>query len=98
MGETGKSRSVIFYIRHGETDWNVTGRLQGRHDVPLNARGRGQPMHCCEILRELFVGDGRSVAELDFEPSADGRARTTMELARAPLEHRTDGYRIEPRL
>ena len=46
MGQTAKSRLVVFYIRHGETDWNVTGRLQGRHDVPLNARGRAQAMNC----------------------------------------------------
>src|SRR4029078_12634780 len=102
MGETAKSRSVIFYIRHGETDWNVTGRLQGRHDVPLNARGRAQAMHCGEIfreqfvrdgelmrrgkiLRDVFVRDGRSVAELAFVSSPLGRARTTIELARAPL-------------
>ena len=98
MGETTKSRSVIIYIRHSETYWNVTGRLQGRHDVPLNARGRAQAMHCGEILRELFVRDGRSVAELDFVSSPLGRARTTMELARAPLGLPADGYRIEPRL
>ncbi len=26
-------------LRHGETDWNLEGRTQGRIDVPLNARG-----------------------------------------------------------
>ena len=85
MGQSAKSRPIVFYIRHGETDWNVTGRLQGRHDVPLNARGRAQAMHCGEILRELFARDGRNAAELDFVSSPLGRARTTMELARAPL-------------
>ena len=98
MGQSAKSRPIVFYIRHGETDWNVTGRLQGRHDVPLNARGRTQAMHCGEILRELFARDGCNVAELDFVSSPLGRARTTMELARAPLGLPADGYRIEPQL
>ena len=98
MGQTAKSRPVVFYIRHGETDWNVTGRLQGRHDVPLNARGRAQAMHCGEILQELFARDGRNVAELDFISSPLGRACTTLELARAPLGLPEDGYRIEPQL
>jgi probable phosphoglycerate mutase len=98
MGQTAKSRPVVFYIRHGETDWNVTGRLQGRHDVPLNARGRAQAMHCGEILRELFARDGRNAAELDFVSSPLGRARTTMELTRTPLGLAADGYRIEPKL
>ena len=40
MAASAKPRPTVYYIRHGETDWNVTGRLQGRHDVPLNARGR----------------------------------------------------------
>ena len=80
MAETAKSRPTIFYIRHGETDWNVTGRLQGRRDVPLNARGRTQAMYCGDILRGLFAREGRNVSEIDFVSSPLGRARTTMEL------------------
>lgn len=33
------TRSLLF-LRHGETDWNVSKRLQGRRDVDLNATGR----------------------------------------------------------
>ena len=33
---------TIYYIRHGETDWNAQGRLQGEQDVPLNDLGRRQ--------------------------------------------------------
>ena len=33
---------MLYYVRHGLTDWNTEGRLQGRLDVPLNDRGRQQ--------------------------------------------------------
>jgi broad specificity phosphatase PhoE len=32
----------LYLARHGETDWNAIGRLQGHTDVPLNERGRAQ--------------------------------------------------------
>ncbi len=91
-------RPTIYYIRHGETDWNVAGRLQGRHDVPLNARGRAQAAHCGDILRDLFARTARSPAELDYVSSPLGRARETMELARPPIGLAPDGYRVESRL
>ncbi len=69
-------------LRHGETDWNVEGRLQGQQDIPLNARGLTQASHCGDVLRDLFAETGTDAATLDYVSSPLGRARQTMELAR----------------
>ena len=89
---------IVYYIRHGETDWNVAGRLQGHRDTPLNARGRAQASHCGDVLRDLFERDSRDPATLDYVSSPLLRARETMELTRAALGLARSGYRIEPAL
>jgi probable phosphoglycerate mutase len=44
-------RRVLFLFRHGETDWNREGRLQGQIDTPLNAAGLAQAEALAERLR-----------------------------------------------
>jgi len=34
--------TTFLFVRHGETDWNREGRLQGTRDIPLNDEGRHQ--------------------------------------------------------
>lgn len=43
----------IYMIRHGETDWNKTRKLQGQVDVPLNAFGRLLARETAPALAEV---------------------------------------------
>jgi probable phosphoglycerate mutase len=45
--------TTLFVIRHGETAWNVDGRLQGQLDIPLNERGREQAAAAAAYLSRL---------------------------------------------
>ena len=35
---------MIYIVRHGETDWNVLGKVQGKQDISLNEKGREQAL------------------------------------------------------
>jgi probable phosphoglycerate mutase len=91
-------RPTIYYIRHGETDWNATGRFQGTQEIPLNARGREQAVAAGVILRALLAGEGLEAADLAYVASPLGRARVTMELVRGALALAPDDYAVDERL
>lgn len=40
----------LVLVRHGQTDWNAEGRLQGRSDIPLNGVGRAQARDAAGML------------------------------------------------
>ena len=42
----------ILFVRHGETDWNVEGRVQGHSDRPLNRNGEAQARALADKLRD----------------------------------------------
>jgi broad specificity phosphatase PhoE len=89
---------TIYYLRHGETDWNKTGRLQGTLDIPLNELGREQAMHAGRLLGGLIARDGCNKNRLPFVASPLGRARMTMELAREQLQLPPSDYALDDRL
>ena len=92
------ARPTLYFARHGETDWNRERRLQGQHDIPLNALGRVQASRSGELLRGLLERDGRPAAQYDYVSSPLGRARETMELIRAAMGLDPEAYRTDARL
>ena len=60
--------TTLILARHGETDWNRNGRIQGHADQPLNERGREQARELAERLAEeeidaVYTSDLRRAAE-----------------------------------
>jgi broad specificity phosphatase PhoE len=86
--------ALVYFLRHGETDWNAVRRIQGHLDAPLNDKGRGQAAR-----------NGRALAALVADPSAFDyvssplvRASETMEIVRRELGLEPQGYRTDLRL
>jgi probable phosphoglycerate mutase len=85
---------VLYFIRHGETDWNAQARLQGQRDIPLNDVGRKQADEVGLRLRTLVP----DVERLPFVASPLGRTRETMERLRRAIGLRPDDYAMDERL
>lgn len=82
---------TLYFIRHGETDWNVAGRLQGHTDTPLNGRGRAQAQSIGHYLKKVGVGAPFFVSPLL-------RTRQTADLIGSALGQDTAFYTTDPRL
>ena len=76
----------LYFIRHGETDWNAEGRYQGSQDIPLNARGRGQADLNGKLLADLLVRAGRATTDFTWHVSPLGRTMETMQRVRAAFD------------
>ena len=84
---------TLYFIRHGETEWNAEARYQGQVDIPLNDTGRAQAKRNGEALRGL-----PGIESLDYVASPLGRTRETMDIVRRALSLPEDGVRFEPLL
>ncbi len=85
---------IIYYVRHGETDWNAELRFQGQQDIPLNPKGQQQANENGRKLSDLL---GKAEG-LEFISSPLGRARETMERIRGEMGLPVVEYSIEKRL
>jgi probable phosphoglycerate mutase len=75
----------LYLLRHGQTEWSLSGRHTGRTDLPLTARGR----ELARAAGALPAAPGKPVLVLS---SPRTRARDTAELAGLRVD------RVEPRL
>lgn len=87
---------TLYLVRHGETDWNVEGRLQGGRDIPLNDVGRLQAKEAASRLRDLALAEHPIASgDFDYVCSPMGRARETMEIFRSTLGLDPQTYHVE---
>lgn len=45
----------VYFVRHGETDYNKQSLIQGRSDIPLNEHGRSQAAEAAEYFRKRRI-------------------------------------------
>jgi broad specificity phosphatase PhoE len=89
---------VLYFARHGETDFNVAHRLQGQYQTSLNALGRQQAAITGQVLSDLFVRDRFQAKDFHYVSSPLNRARETMEIVRGVLGLDRHAYATDDRL
>ena len=85
---------TLYFVRHGQTDWNAAGRMQGQTDIPINEIGRAQALRNGETLAGLLP----SPQDFDFISSPLARPRETMEIIRSALGLEPYGFPTDERL
>lgn len=72
------TRKPFYYLRHGQTDWNLSGRFQGQTNIPLNATGIAQANAAKTMLAPL------DISRIYCSPL--DRARQTADIANEVLQ------------
>ena len=80
----------IYLLRHGETDWNIEGRFQGRMDIPMNDNGIAQIRRSMEALAavspevDVILCSPLSRARQSAEIAADSLGISRQDIVIAP--------------
>lgn len=72
----------LILLRHGETDWNFAGRMQGHLDIPMNETGERQARAAAVALAERH--DATTIISSDLS-RAQGTARALSEITGVPI-------------
>lgn len=87
---------MIYLLRHGETEWNREGRLQGHGDSPLTERGLSQAVALGGVLRREIGAAALACYTLVSSPL--GRTLATARCVAAVTGHNPAEIVEEPRL
>jgi probable phosphoglycerate mutase len=97
--------TTIGWIRHGATEWNKLGRLQGQNDIPLSGEGREQAHLLAERLKkehwDLIVSSDLCRARETAEIIAEKMPNVPVILDKRLRERthgRLDGTTLEERI
>ncbi len=75
----------IYFARHGQTDWNTLGKVQGTTDIPLNENGIAQAQLLCKNLEKRGIS---------FEKIYTSYQVRAVKTAQIVDEHFHTGYEI----
>ena len=85
--------SALYLVRHGQSEWNRIGRIQGRSESPLTERGRAQAAALGRMLRSVLPDTG-----IDIVASPLSRAFETAAIIAGELGRAVDDVRTDPRI
>lgn len=74
----------LFFVRHGETEWNVQKKIQGSADIPLNENGLRQARQLAKELKRQMLEGRFHPARVYTSPQL--RAAQTAEFAAKALQ------------
>jgi broad specificity phosphatase PhoE len=84
----------LIFIRHGETNWNQQGLIQGSIDTDLNPRGHEQ----ARAVSHLLLRSGKPLSTFDFHVSPQKRARQTMAHVIVAIGYKSEHVVMDHRL
>ena len=85
--------TTLILVRHGESEWNRVGRIQGQVNSPLTDLGISQAIGISDYLSRIFLNQ-----ELEIYSSPLERAIQTAQIIAKGINHLSSGVIIEERL
>jgi broad specificity phosphatase PhoE len=90
----------VIIVRHGETDANKEGIMQGQMDFPLNGTGKKQALEAGERLKRVSVllrkGSGTEVYSIPFDSAFSSDLKRAHETAQLISKHHKSIKKVVP--